>query len=131
MDRRTSDARQLMQLTQVALVAAQTRLAGLVRTETDLRAKLEALRPSRPPPGTDITSDPSTRAGADILWLRWAESRRTVLNQELARCLVAQAQAKAAVAKSFGRNEAIGGVYQKLRRAAHTAHLRRADRDGL
>lgn len=118
-------------LTAAAYTAAQARMGALKRQEADLRDKLAALTASRQhDPDEGQLTDPARKAGADLLWQRWVDKRRTALNRELVNNLVSQNHAKVALAKDFGRNEAIKGLREKAIELARAEKLRRAERNG-
>jgi hypothetical protein len=131
MSKATQDLASMANLTAAAYMAAQARMATLKSKEAALRQTLADLSASRRYDSGDVPlSDPARRAGADLLWQRWVDSRRTTLNLELVNVLVAQAQAKVVLAKTFGRNEAIKGLQASALQKARAENLRRAERNG-
>jgi len=95
----------LGQLTSVVHQSAQSRLAREVAQEMELRHALERLSGSFR--NVERGPDVAFRAGADVAWRTWVEQRRTLINAELAKCLVRQAKARNAAALAFGRNQAV------------------------
>ena len=130
MSRGIEDAAALVRIVSAAYAASQARLGALVRREAELRETLAELQGARVRSGGDDGSDPARRAGADLLWQRWVDGRRDMLNRELAQVLAGQARARAALARDFGRDQAIRGLHDRLVAEARTARSRRAERDG-
>ena len=115
-------------LTEAAFAASQARMGALKRREAELRDKIDALGASSRSASQEDGLDPAARAGADLLWQRWVEGRRSKLNVELANTLVAQAQAKDKLAKDFGRHEAAKDLRRQHEVSARADALRRAER---
>lgn len=124
--------RGLSQLTSAAFEASQFKMGALVRHEAELREMIASLEKARQhaPDDAQLT-DPARRAGADLLWQRWVDTRRSSLNMELVNNLVAQAHAKTALAKDFGRNEAVRGLKERQEILARAEASRRAERRGF
>ncbi|SMY08228.1 hypothetical protein [Flavimaricola marinus] len=132
MSNKARDLASLAGLTAAAYTAAQARMGALKRKETELREKLDALAASRQhDAGEAVFSDPARRAGADLLWQRWVDTRRSALNKELVNNLVAQTRAKTLLTKEFGRHEAIKGLREQASEKARAEQLRRAERNGF
>ena len=131
MDRRLRDLRAIGELTEAAFVARQAEMAGLKRTELALRAQLSDLDAAKRANAEAAEAmDPATRAGADLLWQSWVDSRRSAINLTLARTLAEQSRVRTELARSFGRNHAVGGLAARAKLASDLQRLRRAERDG-
>jgi hypothetical protein len=119
---------ELVRLTTISFEVAQSRMAELRRRETQLRIKLAGLEK---PPGCPTVfsdkSDPASRAGADALWQSWINSRRTELNNELARTLVQIDVARRTLAAAHGRHQATEEVARLANTAFRQAKNRRSE----
>lgn len=107
-----SEVKRLKQLTMIVeaeLNIAQMNLANLRRREMEMREALTALSVALRDRVNASQDDPDVArlAGADVNWQAWVEQRRRLINQELALCLATQDQSKEAVAKAFGREQAV------------------------
>ncbi len=129
---KTEQLRDLLQVAEVAFAAEQAKLAQLSRAETELRDQLSSLASSRQSriEGAGAQATPAARAGAEVRWHRWIDTRREALNRELAQNLAKRAKLIAAVRLAFGRKEALTAlvararaneVQQKARRSDHTS----------
>lgn len=127
MSRKSKEISALVGLTEAAFVAAQARMAALKRREQELRSMLDELQASRTAKSVAGSSDPATRAGADILWQRWVDSRRSALNMELAQNLGAQAYSRAGLVRDFGRHEATKKILARQKKTARAEQVRRAE----
>lgn len=130
MNQAARDMAALARVTQAAFDAEQARMAALKRAEQDVRALIAELDLPRHDPATPLADDAALRAGADLNWQLWVDSRRSALNAELARTLVAQAKARASLKQRFGRNEAAHALAERVRALADARKLKRSERDG-
>ncbi|KAJ57340.1 hypothetical protein ACMU_02230 [Actibacterium mucosum KCTC 23349] len=112
-------ARNLKRLTMVTETGMNAALLDL-RAAVDARGAIDEHIAELDQMRLSILSDPVSEAilsGADQRWLVWAEQERRHLNAALARARVAEARAKTAAAKAFGRHQAMQLVVEKrLRR---------------
>ncbi|MHC0051971.1 hypothetical protein [Actibacterium sp. D379-3] len=102
----------MAQLTAMALDAALMRSRQASAARRGIKAQIDALDADRRRMAQSV-EDPATRAGADLLWLRWAEARRAALNKSLARSLVAEEEARRVAIRAFGRDQALGKVRER------------------
>lgn len=115
-------------VTAARLAASRARLSGIRRREAELARALDDLSvPGRP--GDDPAS-PASRAGADLLWQRWAEARRREIHMELARLRAAGEGLRAELARAHGQDRAVSELAARARREALHERTRRAERDG-
>lgn len=122
----TDRATQLNKLTPMLEIAYQSRhmqLTVIARRILDLKAQVSDLDKPR---AADL-NQPSTRAGADILWETWVTERKTKLQQEIARAsrdlenmrhTVAQALAKLEVARNLEAKLSVEQNQTQERRAS-------------
>lgn len=116
----------LTQLTEAAFAANRTRMGALRQAEQSLHDRLAALDGARRVRAAGLTeADPALMAGADLLWHSWIEQRRVALNAELSRNLVAQEAARAALALTFGRDQATRSLAARALRAKIKCRARR------
>jgi len=106
--------RHMAQISNVALDAALFQLRGAVAARREIEVNLRVLDDDRRQMVQDVTQ-PASKAGADVLWQRWADARRAELNNKLARRLVAEDQALRVATRAFGRDQALGNVIAKSR----------------
>ena len=122
----------LARLAGLASDAAEARLAAHLRRAAELRNSLAALEGERRERATSLTeADPALRAGADLRWHHWIDSRRALLNAELARSLAEADRARAAVRQAFGKKMASEAVARELLATQGLLAARRAERDQL
>lgn len=122
------DLRDLTQLTTAVFSTHQARMGMLRQAEQVLRNKLAGLDSSRMARALSLTeADPALQAGADLLWQSWIEQRRSALNAELSRNLVAQESARAALGLAFGRDQATKALSTRDKRDRIKAKTRRDD----
>ncbi len=130
MSRRLADLAALARVTDTAFAAEQAQMAALRRREAELRGLIADLDRPRHDPATPIEEDAALRAGAEMTWQLWVDARRSALNVELARVLVAQAEARRTLARAFGRNAAATGIRDDAAIAARTRRAKREERGG-
>jgi len=125
----TGDARlgRLAQITGARLAAAQARLARARRREQELSRALADLSAEAHPAMPD---SPAARAGADLLWQRWAEARRRDIHLELARCRADEEGLRAALARANAQDRAVLDLARKKRQQLRQRQERRAERGG-
>lgn len=99
----------LSRVTQAVLGSSLTSLQTASRTRQELERRLAALDAERRRMSPDVTQE-TTRAGADLLWHRWAEAQRAQLNIALARARAEQAEARRAAVTALGRDQALRKV---------------------
>ena len=99
----------LLKVTETVLVANKARLAVEVKKENELRAVLAALDMDgkRTSQATRESKDFLYGLSAELRWQKWAEKRRTLINNEIAASKVVQSKLQHAVAISFGKNQAV------------------------
>lgn len=105
----------LARVTGAAQEAALARLREKAAVCDGIEAEIRALDGERHRQA-DRPLDTAALAGADILWLRWAEGKRAELNRALARARAARDDAKAEAARSFGRDHALRKAIEKMQR---------------
>ena len=117
----------LARLSEAALLAQQARMARVKAEEAEIRRKLDALHTGRRARVEALGegNDAAARAGADPLWHRWIEKRRTVLNHELARQRAAEEWTRADLARAFGRHRATEALADRATAAETLARRRR------
>jgi hypothetical protein len=121
-------AKGLAQLTDIALHAAQAKMAEIVAREMGLRDNLSQLvehqeTPARAP----VTMvDAAFAADANVRWQQWVDQRRTVINTELAQVLALKANCRTDLAKAFGRNQAAQALIGQLGKTRVKRALRRS-----
>ena len=101
--------RHMAQITSVALDAALYQLRQAVAARKEVEEGLRKLDDDRRQMAQDVAG-PATKAGADVLWQRWADARRAELNNELARRMVAEDHALRMATRAFGRDQALVNV---------------------
>lgn len=106
---------ELSKVTGVALDAALLKVRSAAQASAEITSRIAALDADRRRMVQDVESA-ATRAGADLLWHRWAEAQRAELNKALARARVAEDGARRAATRAFGRDEALAKVIEKTRR---------------
>lgn len=110
-----NDFAKLSEITELALTQRRMAMAALRKQADALDeqlAKLDNARASRT--ATRGENDPALRAGADLNWLRWIETRKRAINTERARLTVLIDQEKDKLSQAFGRDS----VAQRLARTA-------------
>jgi hypothetical protein len=102
----------LRRIAEAAWQVEQSRTATIATEEAALRRRLEALDAGRTDRRRALTweLDAARLAGADPLWERWIDGRRSELMSELARVLARKDQAQRRLALAFGRKEAAGRI---------------------
>jgi len=124
--------RDLANLTRVAGAAcdaAESRLARLRREEAELRrqiATLEAARRARV--AEALATDVALRAGVDLRWEGWIDSRASALSTELARLMACIEIAREDLSRSFGRRMAAEDLAHRARSVVAAQRLRADER---
>lgn len=97
------------------LESEKAKLAKITTQERALALQLSQLVEQRHSNAKKARSsdDPALRAGADVRWQQWVESRRSHLAQELAMVQAKRAHQIAIVQKAFGRSEVVQGLMQR------------------
>lgn len=123
------DLAQLAQLTDAALLAAQSKMSAAKAREIELRETLKSLDVSRSERAVATLgqADAALMAGADAQWLTWVEQRRRLINAELAKCLVAQDHCQQVVRRAFGRDQAVEALEKARVASVKRATARRSD----
>jgi len=109
-------AARLTRMTGLALDVSLSRLKSASRARDSLERQLASLDADRRAVSENVDSA-ATRAGADLLWHRWADSRRADLNMALARAHAEENRARRAAARAFGRDQALAEVLARARRS--------------
>ncbi len=118
----------LLDLAQVAFASEQSKLAALSRRESAIRAQLETLIQSRAQSALLKDAESAAmKAGAEVRWHRWIDTRRETLNRELAQVMALRAQSVAAVRRAFGKKEALAGLLSQSKAADKLQRARRQD----
>lgn len=89
-------------------------MTELKRKEQDLKQRLLDLSGRHAVTDVGAQVDPATLAGADLRWNAWAETRRTEINQKIARLRVDQDKAKTGLRRTFGRKLAIDALCKSI-----------------
>lgn len=122
------EIKSLLTLAEVAFAAEQAKLAHLNRQECALRDQLTNLVADRNEQAREGPSDsPAKRAGADVRWHRWIDTRRETLNRELAQILARRTRVVADVRRSFGKKEALAALCAKAGASEALEKSRRRD----
>jgi hypothetical protein len=124
---RAAQLARLSRVTAVRLAASQAQLAEIRRREATLARALADLSASGLS-GDDPTS-PAARAGADLLWQRWAEARRREIHMELARLRAAGEDLRADLVRAHGQDRAVSDLADQACRRALQDRARRSERD--
>jgi hypothetical protein len=98
------DIGKLLPLLEMAYQAEQLKMAKIITRIQDLRSQLQALERPRRASAPDINV--ATMAGVDLLWERWVQDRKVLINQELALASRDRELAKALVVKALSKLEA-------------------------
>ena len=102
----------LATITDAILESALLQLKIAAAARHSLEGQLAELDASRRAVIPDVESATS-RAGSDLMWLKWSDLRRAELNKALARARVAEDEARRAAGRAFGRQQALAGVARK------------------
>lgn len=111
---RKSDLERLVPLIDAEFRSRQARLADLKRQEDDLQQRLGDLSGRDAYPDVGGALDAATLAGADLRWQKWAEVRRTEINQRIARLRVDQQAVTSELRRTFGRKTALDALCKSL-----------------
>lgn len=98
--------RAIGQLTDMVKTQKQAHLAGLIRKDTALREQIDAMDQAIVDRAHQMGTDMARQAGADVQWVQWIDARKTAVNLERARLAEAMIDARAELAKAFGRAQA-------------------------
>lgn len=112
---RHQKAARLNRVTRLALDVNLSRLKSAVRARRALEESIAGLDADRRRVSTNVESA-STRAGADLLWQRWADSRRAEMNMALARARAEEIRARRAATLALGRDQALTNLLARSRR---------------
>ncbi len=126
---RPADIAALAQLAEAVFAARQAGMARLRQHEARLRAQIDDLENRKRTAFAALEGDDmALRAGVDVLFHDWVNSRTEALQRELALTLADQARARARLAEAFGRSQAAGALRDdaQVRRARDI--LRRQER---
>lgn len=124
MSQSLADIARLLPLLEMAYQAEQLKMAKILGRIRDLRAQLRALERPAVPPTEEINA--ATLAGADLLWERWAQDRKVLINQELAIALRDRELAKSNLTKALSKYEAAKQVEARTRADARQQQERRS-----
>lgn len=126
---RAAELSQLARVLATARDAAEARLAALRREEGELRRQIGALEAARRRRAAEArATDVTLRAGVDLRWEGWVESRGAALSAELVRLLARIEVAREDVARAFGRHGAAEALLAEVRTAARAQARRAEDR---
>ncbi|SLN32014.1 hypothetical protein [Pseudooctadecabacter jejudonensis] len=120
MSAKLDQIQQLLPMLDMVYRAKQSHLQNAARRVQELRTQLAELDR----PVSECFDDPSTRAGANLLWETWVIDRKKKINQEMAHAARDREEAKAKVAQALAKLEAARAVYEDVLRE----HLRSKDR---
>lgn len=127
-----ADMRALSELTDAGFRAVQAELAALQAKQRAIVEQIAALEQDRHDRAHSLPEDdPAMRAGADMLWHRWIDTRRIALNAELARLRAAEEPVKMRLRMAFGRAEASKSLAKKAKKQFVIELARKAERQGL
>lgn len=118
-----NELRRLQRIADAHYLAEQAKLSGLVKTEVEIREKLAGLSNSRKQ--TYSPDEATLMTGADLRWYQWVDTRRSALNQELARTLAQREQQVSVLRKVFGRKQAIDSLAESARMTENLLTKRR------
>ncbi|MGZ9812548.1 hypothetical protein ACXN5S_18960 [Pseudoroseicyclus sp. H15] len=111
---RTAQMAALAELAQARFRAEQGKLAAVRRRQSEIEAQLAELAKARAGRAALALDDPATRAGADLKWHRWIDTRLTALNIELARLRAEEAAERSRLARIFGQSVATDKLHKRL-----------------
>ncbi len=119
----------LLRLSEASFASEQAKLGALQRDEVAIRTQLRDLIKSRDHAATQprAKDEAALRAGADMRWHRWIDTRRTTLNQELAQVIARRQLQFEKVKRAFGRKQALEKLLARANAEAKQQSLRRAD----
>lgn len=114
---RAHELAQLRTLTEAKWNAEQAKLAKLLQREAEVAQQMSDLvvdrgRSSQAP---RVAGDAALRAGADVRWHRWIDSRRELLGQELAQIRAQKEYQISALRVAFGRHQVVERLMNKAR----------------
>lgn len=119
---------ELSALTEAEFQSRQARMTRLRLREEAIRGKLREIEADRAAQlATLHPADPAVRAGAVLAWETWVEQRQKGLTLELARLRVEMEEAKADLARSFGRDRALGETIERQKARVLQEAQRRRD----
>lgn len=119
----------LVAVTAAVRAAAEAQLGALRAEEATLRARLAELDGALRDRATTVTAeDAALRAGADLRWERWVDTRRRALNGELARLLARIEEARRRLARDHGRSEVASELAREMRARLAAEREGRAER---
>lgn len=105
----------LERVTDAAYAAARLELKSKADARQAIADQLAQLDADRARAIQGQATDPAMRAGADLLWQRWADEQRRSLNRQLAQARAAENRARANAARTFGRHQALIKTVEKMR----------------
>ncbi len=104
----------LAELADARFRAEQGKLAAIRRRMGEVETQLAELARARSGRPALAPNDPAARAGADLKWQSWIETRLKALNMELARLRAQEAEERARLAKLFGQSVAAQRLSERL-----------------
>lgn len=126
---RPGDLEAIARVAGAAFAAAEARMAALRAEEARLTRQIADLDGARRDRAARATAeDAALRAGADLRWDRWVETRRRALFSELARLRARIEDARVALARDFGRKSVAEDLTRAAMAEAREARAARAER---
>jgi hypothetical protein len=111
--------RTLKKLADAHLMAVRARYANLSNQEDRLCENLAQLAKDKNRTGNrDHKDDPALVAGVDVLWHKWVDQRRGVINIELARVRAAKSECQRHLRQAFGKDHALGSLCERMAKRA-------------
>lgn len=119
---------ELSALTEAEFQARQARMTRLRLREQAIRDTMRKIEADRAEQLAGLhLADPAVRAGAVLAWETWVEQRQKALTLDLARLRVEMAEAKEALARSFGRDTALKAMIGRRESRVRLDTQRRID----
>lgn len=109
--KRITDLKRLATITDTALSGAQARMHQINSQEAALQQQLAEL--SRRSTAHTSLDSLAVQAGADVRWQVWADRRREEINLEMARLRAMKEEARHALRKAFGKDQAMQHLLRK------------------
>lgn len=120
---------EIVQVTAAVRAAAEARMAALRAEEAALRQRIKELDAAfRARAFSATAEDAALRAGVDLRWEQWVESRRAGLLAELARLRARIEDERLTLAREFGRNAVAEELLREIGRGFQQQRDRQADR---
>ncbi|MEL6958411.1 MAG: hypothetical protein AAGL89_05595 [Pseudomonadota bacterium] len=124
MSRRSHPVDGVLPLFEMALQIEQAKMAQINARIAQLTQQLKDL--DRPHHVDQNALSPARRAGADMRWNTWAEARRGLLRQEIAKAMAQRADHAQVLTRALAKKEAARSLSKKMRVQRQKTIARRA-----